>query len=102
MSWNWVLIGTCLNSHSEAPESTHLLFADFDGVTYKLSTPESKTVLLLSMSMKCFPELQTFGATDVLAREYGSLLQGTPEPGYDVTLRIDLDNFPPGDKGTSI
>jgi actin related protein 2/3 complex subunit 2 len=83
----------------EAPESTHLLFADFDGVTYKLSTPESKTVLLLSMSMKCFPELQAFGAMDVLAREYGSLLQNTPEQGYDVTLRLDLDNFPPGDKG---
>ena len=84
---------------SEQPESTHLLLADFDGVTYKLSTPEQKNVLVLSMSMKCYPELKGYGAEQVLEREYGAMLLKTPEQGYDVSLRIDLDHLE-GDKRT--
>ncbi|KAI8818105.1 Arp2/3 complex, 34 kd subunit p34-Arc-domain-containing protein [Fimicolochytrium jonesii] len=68
--------------------------ADFDGVTYKISSPDAKTALHISMSLKCFPELQKYGADSVLKRIYGDQLQDTPEDGYDVTLRLDLENLP--------
>jgi actin related protein 2/3 complex subunit 2 len=67
---------------------------DFDGVSYSITTPESKSVLLFSMSMKCYPELRAYGADSILQREYGNMLVGTPEPGFDVTLRIDLEALP--------
>jgi actin related protein 2/3 complex subunit 2 len=73
--------------------------ADFDGVTYKLSTSDSKTVLTVSVAIICFKELDAYGASQVLAREYGAYYQqGNPEPGYDVSLKIDLTTVP-ADKG---
>lgn len=51
------------------------------------------------MSICCFKELQSYGADAVLTRIYGSLYQkNKPEPGYDVTLIIDLERLP-ADKG---
>jgi actin related protein 2/3 complex subunit 2 len=80
------------------PEKFIILLADFDGVTYRLSS-ESKTTILLSMRMSCFQELDSYGASQVLAREYGAYYQhGRPEPGYDATLSIDLASLP-ADKG---
>lgn len=67
---------------------------DFDGVTYNISTPESKNVLHISLQWGCYQELVSHGATDVLQREYGDYLASTPEPNYDVTLVIDLDKAP--------
>lgn len=67
---------------------------DFDGVTYNISTPESKNVLHISLQWGCYQELVSHGATDVLQREYGDFLASTPEPNYDVTLVIDLDKAP--------
>ncbi|KAJ3219918.1 hypothetical protein HDU67_008447 [Dinochytrium kinnereticum] len=74
--------------------SPKIKLSDFDGVSYALSTPESKTVIQLSMFMKCFSELRQYGADSVLRRVYGNLLQAAPEPGYDVTLKIDLERLP--------
>ncbi|KAJ3109844.1 hypothetical protein HDU97_000074 [Phlyctochytrium planicorne] len=74
--------------------SPKIKLSDFDGVSYSLSTPESKTVILLSMIMRCFPELKSYGAEEILRREYGPLFQSVPEPGYDVTLKIDLERLP--------
>jgi actin related protein 2/3 complex subunit 2 len=47
------------------------------------------------MNIKCWNELARYGANSVLEREYGSLLQKQPEPDYNVTLEIDLDQVPP-------
>ncbi|KAG5458593.1 MAG: Arp2/3 complex, 34 kd subunit p34-Arc-domain-containing protein, partial [Olpidium bornovanus] len=80
------------------PESLDITLGDFDGVTYRLLTPESKTEILLSMAMRCFKELATYGANEVLRREYGDYLQGSPEPGYDVTLKFDLEKLPPDEE----
>ncbi|KAJ3275015.1 hypothetical protein HDV01_001521 [Terramyces sp. JEL0728] len=55
---------------------------------------ENKNLLLISMAMICFKELEQSGASQVLAREYGSYYQPTPEAGYDVTLSIDLQTLP--------
>lgn len=67
--------------------------ADFDGVTYRISTPESKSVINISLGWACAAELFTHGAKDVLRREYGNFLLDTPEQGYDVTLSIDLETI---------
>ena len=70
-------------------------FVDFDGVRFHLSTPERKTTLLLSMSIKCWDELVQYGVNSVLQREYGSRLKAQPEPEYNVSLEVDLESFPP-------
>lgn len=43
--------------------------------------------------MKCFRELVQYGAQAVLEREYGPYIV-PPEPGYDFSVQIDLENLP--------
>ena len=69
------------------------MVSDFDGVTFHLSTPESKTKILISINVKCFKELVQYGAQEVLEREYGPYIV-SPEPGYDFSVQIDLENLP--------
>ena len=69
-------------------------FVDFDGVRYHLSTPNKKTVLLLSMAWACWDELVKYGALDILQREYGSWLASDVEPDYSVSLEIDIEKVP--------
>ncbi|KAJ3249352.1 hypothetical protein HDU78_003137 [Chytriomyces hyalinus] len=76
-------------SRTDEPEKLFLTIHDFDGVSYSVETKDSKSVVYLSMSMKCYPELRQYGADNILFREYGALFQQTAEPGFDVTLRID-------------
>jgi actin related protein 2/3 complex subunit 2 len=68
--------------------------SDFDGVTFHLSTPETKSKILISISVKCFRELVQYGAQEVLEREYGPFIV-SPEVGYDFSIMVDLDNLPP-------
>lgn len=75
-------------------------FVDFDGVSYHLTTLEGQdTQLLLSIRWKCWPELVSYGANDVLKREYGPWVV-SPEPGYDFSLQFDITNLG-ADPGTS-
>ncbi len=67
--------------------------SDFDGVTFHISTPESKTKIVISISVKCFQELVKYGAQNVLEREYGSYII-SPEQGYDFSVMVDLENLP--------
>jgi actin related protein 2/3 complex subunit 2 len=84
--------------HHHSPSSLDQSFVDFDSVRYHLSTPNTKAKhqLLLSMDVPCWSELETYGARDVLEREYGSLLldKGNTEDGYSVSLAIDLEQGP--------
>ncbi|KAI8983907.1 Arp2/3 complex, 34 kd subunit p34-Arc-domain-containing protein [Pilobolus umbonatus] len=75
-------------------EAVDMVVADFDGVTYHISTPEKKTVLMISVGWSCFPDLVKYGANELLRREYGDYLLSTPEEGYDVTLSIDSETAP--------
>jgi actin related protein 2/3 complex subunit 2 len=50
------------------------------------------------MNIRCWNELASYGAVDILRREYGALLKDEPEPDFNVTLEIDLDQIP-ADKG---
>ncbi|KAK7030643.1 Arp2/3 complex 34 kDa subunit [Favolaschia claudopus] len=89
-----VIIQTTLTEKFAKPSSVDVQFVDYDGVRFHLSTPERKTLLLLSMHIRCWDELVQYGALDVLQREYGSLLQPNAEPDYNVSLSIDLDQIP--------
>ncbi|KAJ7760381.1 actin-related protein ARPC2 [Mycena metata] len=89
-----VIIQTTLSEKILKPSSVDVQFVDYDGVRFHLSTPERKTVLLLSMHIRCWDELVKYGALNVLKREYGSLLQPQPEPEYNVSLAIDLEQLP--------
>ncbi|KAG6837352.1 hypothetical protein H0H93_010954 [Arthromyces matolae] len=72
----------------------HDFARNFDGVRFRLSTPERKTSLLLSMHIRCWDELVKYGALDILKREYGSLVLTQPEHEYNVSLMIDLEQVP--------
>lgn len=86
---------------TQRPGSLDVVFVDYDNVRFHLSTPERKTVLRLSMSIRCWNELVQYGALDILEREYGSLLSNEVEPDYNVSLDIDLEQVPT-DPGTSV
>lgn len=63
---------------------------------FHLSTPESKTVLLLSMSIQCWPDLAKYGARESLEKMYeGYILpEAQTEAEYNVSLSIDLERLP--------
>jgi len=76
------------------PQSIDQIVSDFDGVTFHISTPTTKSQILVSLSIKCYRELLQYGAEAVLQREYGSYIT-SPEAGYDFSILVDLDNLPP-------
>lgn len=83
-----------LNLMARAPPvSVDQVVSDFDGVTFHLSTPETKSKILISLSVKCYSELLKYGAQEVLEREYGPYIV-SPEAGYDFSVLIDLESLP--------
>ena len=78
---------------SAPPVSIDQVVSDFDNVTFHVSTPETKSKILISIAVKCYRELLQYGAQEVLEREYGSYIV-SPEVGYDFSVLIDLDNLP--------
>ncbi|KAL2119000.1 hypothetical protein VTJ04DRAFT_5959 [Mycothermus thermophilus] len=75
------------------PVSIDQTVSDFDGVIFHISTPESKTKILVSIQIRCFEDLLRYGAKEVLNREHGPYVV-PPEPGYDFSILIDLENLP--------
>ena len=73
--------------------SVDQVVSDFDGVTFHLSTPEAKSKILISISVKCYGELLKYGAQEVLEREYGQYIV-SPEAGYDFSVLVDLESLP--------
>lgn len=80
-------------SGATPPANIDQVVSDFDGVTFHISTPTAKTQILISLSIKCYKELVSYGAEQVLEREYGNYIT-SPEPGYDFSILIDLENLP--------
>ena len=75
------------------PVSIDQVISDFDNVSFHVSTPEAKTKILISISLKCYEELVQYGAQQVLEREYGQFIVA-PEAGYDFSILIDLESLP--------
>ncbi|KAK5089147.1 Arp complex subunit [Lithohypha guttulata] len=80
-------------SGASPPSNIDQVVSDFDGVTFHISTPQSKTQILVSLAIKCYKELISYGAEEVLQREYGAYTT-SPEAGYDFSILIDLENLP--------
>ncbi|KAK4045705.1 actin-related protein 2/3 complex subunit 2 [Daphnia magna] len=76
------------------PDSVNVVIADFDGVLFHISNPDSeKSKVRVSISLKFYKDLQEHGADELLKREYGNLLCQT-EDGYNISLVLDLENIP--------
>ncbi len=53
----------------------------------------TKSKILISIQIRCYKDLVKYGAEQVLRREYGPYVV-PPEPGYDFSITVDLDNLP--------
>ena len=62
-------------------------------MTFHLSTPDSKSKILISINVKCYKELVQYGAKQVLEDKYGPYIV-PPEAGYDFSIVVDLENLP--------
>jgi len=91
-----VIIYNSLTDKFDKPSALDVSFVDFDGVRFHLATTERKTLLTLSMNIRCWDELVKYGALEVLSKEYGSYLKdaGSVEPGYNVSLEFDTEKVP--------
>ena len=69
-------------------------------MTFHIWTPETKSKILVSISVRCFEELVQYGALEVLEREYGNYISSPSEQGYNFSVLVDLDNLP-SDPGES-
>jgi len=68
-----------------------IVLADFDGVTFHITClADSKNKVKVSMTCKNFAEFKKNGADVVLNANFPSMVV-TAEPGYDVTVEVDLD-----------
>ncbi|KAL5596918.1 hypothetical protein BROUX41_006406 [Berkeleyomyces rouxiae] len=90
-----VLIQNVLTERFSGAAPTHIdqTVSDFDGVIFHISTPESKTKILLSIQIRCFKDLLKYGTEKVLQREYSNYVAPT-EPGYDFSVQVDLEDLP--------
>jgi len=73
-----------------------VVLADFDGVKMHLSNqnPELRSVITLSISWRCVGMLLKNGAAEDMKAVYGSMVQSSPENGYDFSIQFDVDNLP--------
>lgn len=81
-------------SRNTRPTSLDQKFVDFDSVRYHISTPTKKSILLLSMHVRCWDELVQYGVNDIMAREYGAYIIEDTEEDYSISLMIDCDSLP--------
>jgi len=72
------------------------VFVDFDGVSFRATTPnpDQPSLVNISMGWSCARQLLSLGGQQDLKKIYGPMLQASPEKGYDVTLSVDLANPP--------
>lgn len=78
-------------------EPLEVTCADFDGVQYHISNNAEKTIVNVSLQWGCADQLLDNGGREDLQRIYGPLVV-EPEPGYHVTLSVDLNNLPGDEK----
>lgn len=75
-------------------EATDLVIADFDNTAFHVSNPDgNKNLVMISISLNFYKELQKHGADEILKKIYGSLLLSEPENGYSVSLVVDVKDL---------
>jgi actin related protein 2/3 complex subunit 2 len=77
-------------------EVLDVVLADFDGVKMHLSNlnANQRNIVTLSISWRCIPTLLKNGGNEDLKAVYGSMVQSSPEQGYDLSIQFDIDNLP--------
>jgi len=76
------------------PDVVDITCADFDGVSFHLSTVQGqKALLMVSVSTRCYDALKKYGVEARLKALYGDLVT-TPEATFDATLKIDCSKAP--------
>ncbi|VDK35846.1 unnamed protein product [Taenia asiatica] len=68
--------------------------SDFDGVLYSIVQEPDSNILTVSISLTFYAEIEKFGDSKVLAREYGSYLKPRAKSGTSVTLEFDCKRLP--------
>jgi len=77
----------------EKIEPIDVKLCDFDDVSYRVLIEDSaRNILQVAMSLPCYKEIENLGAKDAYEKAYGSLVT-TPLNGYDVTVKINLDEL---------
>jgi len=81
---------------SDKRDPLDIACADFDGVSFHISTPrqDARNIITLSMQWKCIPTLLKNGGAEELKAIYGAMVLAQPESGYGVTLEFNLDSIP--------
>lgn len=94
-SFNRIIQETIRRSlQNEKRDVLDITIADFDGVTFHISTdPNARNLILLSLQWACGQQLLANGGQRDLEQIYGPMLT-SPENGYDVSVQLDLDNLP--------
>jgi actin related protein 2/3 complex subunit 2 len=78
----------------EKVEPMDVKLCDFDDVSYRvLIEPESKNIMTVSMNCPCFKSIEDRGAREAFEKRYGDLVSTEALAGYDVTLKINLDEL---------
>ncbi|KAA1097274.1 hypothetical protein PGT21_001494 [Puccinia graminis f. sp. tritici] len=88
------IIQDVLSEKFSKPGSLDQAFVDFDGVRYHLSTPNKKTIIMLSMGVRCWHELVEYGVWDIMKREYADWISQEIEPDYDISLVFEVEKLP--------
>jgi len=56
--------------------------------------PDQRNIVTVSIAWKCIPVLMKNGGAEDLKAIYGSMLQSSPEQGYDLSLQFNTDSIP--------
>jgi len=78
----------------EKLEPMDVKLCDFDDVSYRVQIEaESKNILQVSMNMPCYAKIADKGAKESFEKAYGALVSPAASAGYDLTLKINLDEL---------
>jgi len=91
-----------INQRINSPkrEAVDITLADFDGVTFHVTTnPQQRNLVTVSIQWRCIAQMRQHGTDARIKSIYGPLVIN-PEAGYDYSLQFDLDNL--GDKKDTI
>lgn len=78
-------------------EPVDIRLSDFDDAQYRIFvSPEERNIISLSISLRSLAELKANGTQALLDSEYAGLIADEPESGFDLTIKVDVDNLPAG------
>jgi actin related protein 2/3 complex subunit 2 len=83
-----------MSAPAEARESVDVRCSDFGALYHVSVLPDERHLLRVSVSVLCFEEVEAVVGRGYFAELYGGMLEATPEPGYSLTLCLNLDQLP--------